>query len=324
MKRIKITFKKAAFTLALLFGLMFSGNLKAQTYTFVAYQDYNGDGFKDWYYWVTGSGGKYAAILHGIPSGTWPVGNQIHWRHFFLGYDSRTVNISGGIDLDGYGGLELVVWLMPQADELVITDRTWSTKGYHVGSTGINSWVYCNNSWTDLDGQPGAEIMINYYARSASSKKGLMIRHRSQSTKATWSCFNLNTAENADETGDSREGVDNSFDNTEFKEKESIMNTRLENLVVTHYAKEFKLEELMRIGERIRISPNPVKNIINVTVNTLDETIRQIIVTDISGKTVLTSNSNSRSVDISKLNKGLYLVRVQTDKETYMKKVLKE
>lgn len=328
MKKLKGRLEKfrIAFTLFLL--LVLCGNVKAQQFNLFRYADFNGDALPDWAYWTSNA---YIGILHGIPGGAWPVGSQVRWTWYYYGNGGAgTYIVNGGTDLDGYSGLEVTMWLAVQQTMYVITDRTMLTKGYYVGFTGINQWVQCNNSFTNLDGLPGAEIMLNYYARSNSSKKGYMIRHRSQTTKSTWSCFNLTSAvensggiNSAHESDDSENLMDNSFDNSEFFKKGRLMEGRLEKLVVPPYAKEFKLEELLSIGEEIRVSPNPAQNTINIAL-TGGEFIQKIIITNASGSIVLSSNSNSNSVDISKFSKGIYFVRIRTSKKTFTKKILKE
>jgi hypothetical protein len=326
MKKPKNKRKGYGVTLILFLSLIFSTHVKSQTYTLYSYGDVTGDALADWTYYVSNG---YMGVLKGIPSGQYPTGTQAVWAFYYIGTYVGTTIAHTAIDLDGYQGWEIPIWLMPNQSFYIITPRTNSGKGYYVGSTGINSWVQCNNSWTNLDGLPGNEIMLNYYARSASSKKGLMIRHRVSATKSTWSCFNLTREAGGTEDPSEPEDeiVNNNFDNTEFMEKGRIMteqmNKLFKGLVIPPYAKEFKVEDLLPVTGTITISPNPAVNTVSIKTATPDEIIRQVVISNVSGKPVQTLNGNSRQVDISQLKKGLYFIRVVTDKAMYSEKVLK-
>ncbi|MBN8642926.1 MAG: T9SS type A sorting domain-containing protein [Flavobacteriales bacterium] len=68
------------------------------------------------------------------------------------------------------------------------------------------------------------------------------------------------------------------------------------------------------------IHPNPAQNII--TVNT-SETIKEIIVFDMSGKKVTIVSSSINSIDISSLSQGLYTISIVGENETYSSKFIK-
>jgi len=73
------------------------------------------------------------------------------------------------------------------------------------------------------------------------------------------------------------------------------------------------------ISENINIYPNPTNGIIN-----FDKVgnITKVEITDISGKIVKTfSNKN---IDISELNSGIYFLKIKTDNETVVTKVIKK
>jgi photosystem II stability/assembly factor-like uncharacterized protein len=74
----------------------------------------------------------------------------------------------------------------------------------------------------------------------------------------------------------------------------------------------------------VSIYPNPARDILNFT--TTDNTsINNVSILDISGKVVLNSNNfNSNSVDISKLQSGVYFVKFSSDEKSIVKKFIKE
>ena len=69
--------------------------------------------------------------------------------------------------------------------------------------------------------------------------------------------------------------------------------------------------------EKVNIFPNPVKSILNIQI---DRPSWQIIILDVAGRTILYS-SNQKSVDVSMLKEGMYLVNIQADDLQTTKKI---
>lgn len=62
----------------------------------------------------------------------------------------------------------------------------------------------------------------------------------------------------------------------------------------------------------IRISPNPAHDIINIDTS---ETIREILVFDISGKKIAIVKASENSIDVSSLQEGIYIIKVINESE---------
>ncbi len=71
----------------------------------------------------------------------------------------------------------------------------------------------------------------------------------------------------------------------------------------------------------INIAPNPVEEYLNVTIPA-DEKLVAMEILDNSGKTIITSNKLSENV--KSLSSGQYILKVQTDQNTYSLKMLKK
>ena len=73
----------------------------------------------------------------------------------------------------------------------------------------------------------------------------------------------------------------------------------------------------------VNIYPNPTSGRINVVVNN-GNNIDDVFVLDITGKVLMSesANSNSVSIDLSSFAKGMYLVKVVTAEDSYVKKVV--
>lgn len=80
-------------------------------------------------------------------------------------------------------------------------------------------------------------------------------------------------------------------------------------------------------SESLKLSPNPVKNELTFTIAE-DEKILSYAVFDTTGnevmKKALTEDSNTKTVNLSDLRKGFYIITVESDKTVYQEKVIKE
>jgi len=72
------------------------------------------------------------------------------------------------------------------------------------------------------------------------------------------------------------------------------------------------------------IFPNPANHTIQVSTNGLMDNIMRYQIIDMSGKIVKQARFNSEIIEISELNKGLYLLNLKTDKEIISKKIMLE
>lgn len=74
-------------------------------------------------------------------------------------------------------------------------------------------------------------------------------------------------------------------------------------------------------NSNIAIYPNPTSGLLNVVANS---NIDEVVVLDIAGNVMMTesANANNVSLDLSSLAKGMYLVKVVTAEDSYIKKVV--
>ena len=79
--------------------------------------------------------------------------------------------------------------------------------------------------------------------------------------------------------------------------------------------------ETFIIDKEITIYPNPANEILNIKNN---ERIKNVTIYDILGKVVLEKNVDFEQINISNLISGLYLVKISTESETVVKKIIKE
>lgn len=73
-------------------------------------------------------------------------------------------------------------------------------------------------------------------------------------------------------------------------------------------------------SNRIKIYPNPVSDVLQISSHTGFDMVR---IYDTTGKEVLTSDY-SKTVDVSHLTKGIYFVKVLTNGSTYYQKIIKK
>lgn len=74
-----------------------------------------------------------------------------------------------------------------------------------------------------------------------------------------------------------------------------------------------------------KIAPNPVKKLLNIILPNAQESV-SIEVFDVLGKRVYSSEINGlkKSINVSEWNKGLYLVRMTSDKGSQTKRLIKQ
>jgi len=82
-------------------------------------------------------------------------------------------------------------------------------------------------------------------------------------------------------------------------------------------------------NENITIYPNPTNGIFTISFENspLKKGVRGILITDITGKIVYSENKNTGNkiqIDISKENKGIYILKIQTNKKIISSKILKQ
>lgn len=74
-----------------------------------------------------------------------------------------------------------------------------------------------------------------------------------------------------------------------------------------------------KIG-KLDIFPNPSTNIVYIKT---DETIRHVSLYDLSGRIIITQNSNSYYINVSNIPKSIYILEVKTENGIYTKKLIK-
>jgi len=77
------------------------------------------------------------------------------------------------------------------------------------------------------------------------------------------------------------------------------------------------------IANEISVVPNPVNDVLNVSLKN-QEPIKSIIVTDINGRQILSSTNNTTTIDVSRLQAGMYILTLQTDTAILTHKFIKK
>ena len=77
-------------------------------------------------------------------------------------------------------------------------------------------------------------------------------------------------------------------------------------------------------NKELLIYPNPANDFLNIIIPDCDDCIGKFIIFDISGKEVYSENlnQNSNQISLSEMNSGIYIVKVITNNEIIVKKIL--
>lgn len=83
---------------------------------------------------------------------------------------------------------------------------------------------------------------------------------------------------------------------------------------------------IVESGSLLNIFPNPTADIVNIKLS--EETIKELTIFDVTGKIVYKSDNNINNsqtqVNISALNRGIYHIRIKTDKNIFSQKIVKK
>ena len=71
------------------------------------------------------------------------------------------------------------------------------------------------------------------------------------------------------------------------------------------------------------VYPNPAKNQINLQFPN-QENVDKIVITDLTGKVILTQTTNTTQVNVASLSKGMYILQAFSGKEKFTSKFIKE
>ena len=77
------------------------------------------------------------------------------------------------------------------------------------------------------------------------------------------------------------------------------------------------------LNKSFSIAPNPATDILQLKVKN-NQTINQITIRDITGKTVMSPTSNNNTVDIKKLNSGIYFLQAKINDKSVIQKFIKK
>ena len=84
--------------------------------------------------------------------------------------------------------------------------------------------------------------------------------------------------------------------------------------------------EILQAGGMVKLYPNPVSNILNVSVLGVIRAEASFQITDITGKIVMTKSiiNNPQAIDISRLAKGVYMIKVNNNGKEITSKFTKQ
>jgi hypothetical protein len=83
------------------------------------------------------------------------------------------------------------------------------------------------------------------------------------------------------------------------------------------------IDEKNGLSSGVEIYPNPVKN--QLFIDGLNGQINQLVITDYSGKVVLSINdTNTKNINVSELNQGIYILKISTNKGIATKQFIKK
>jgi Metallo-peptidase family M12/Secretion system C-terminal sorting domain/Reprolysin family propeptide len=78
------------------------------------------------------------------------------------------------------------------------------------------------------------------------------------------------------------------------------------------------------ISASVKLIPNPARELVYIHMEREERTVKYLIIMDISGRILLRKNDNTRSIDISRFNPGVYFYTIQTEVRIHSGKFIKQ
>jgi hypothetical protein len=70
------------------------------------------------------------------------------------------------------------------------------------------------------------------------------------------------------------------------------------------------------------VFPNPIKSVLEI--NSVDQQIDKVVIMDLLDKNVMEVSDNPKQINVEHLQKGIYLLKIFSNGQTYMKKIIKQ
>ena len=80
--------------------------------------------------------------------------------------------------------------------------------------------------------------------------------------------------------------------------------------------------DIIHLDDKLTLSPNPVNNELRINVG--NNIIKQIIITDLTGKKLMSWDSNLSTIQLTDLSSGVYIIQVKTEDKILHAKFIKE
>lgn len=107
-----------------------------------------------------------------------------------------------------------------------------------------------------------------------------------------------------------------------FTGKDLTPTTIIENVnLVSNNCKVLGIEQYVSADDVLKIYPNPVNNLMTIIT---DSVISSILIYNLTGKKVKEFKSSSDTYDVRELSKGMYFIKIQTNKDERIMKLIKE
>jgi len=189
---------------------------------------------------------------------------------------------------------------------LICNNNTISTLNLNNNAfhNSLNNVLHCNNNnLSTLALQNGANTLLNgEYATNPGSSTLVYEQRFDATNNPNLSCIFVDDVANC---------------NTNWLGKDATSN------YVSTQQECDNLQNEEFITNSFTIYPNPVNDILFIE-NNNNNMIQKIVVYDVMGKTVIEQNDNVAQIDFSNITKGLYLLKITSEKETIIKKIIKK
>jgi hypothetical protein len=82
-------------------------------------------------------------------------------------------------------------------------------------------------------------------------------------------------------------------------------------------------QDLQKKSDNITLYPNPVQELLNVSVKNPDTKIEKISIINLAGQTITDFYSNETKYNLNNIKAGLYIIEISTNKGKFRQKITK-
>ncbi|GGE97539.1 Por secretion system C-terminal sorting domain-containing protein [Chishuiella changwenlii] len=274
------------------------------------------------------SNGATSSTIKGLVAGNYSVtitdaANRTKTENYSVTQPSA-INVASSKTDTGCGGANGAAAVIPTGGTLPYT-YLWSNGAT---TSSINNLAAGNYSVTITDGN-GCNVIRNFTINSSDSAPapGIKLSFRNGDQLSVFETIGENikwyqSKEDASQHINSISNTTQIVNNTTYYATQTVDGCEsIEALTINAQSETLNSSDLL-LNSSFKLYPNPTNDILRISTN---EKINKVIVSDYNGRKLFERAPNAKNeVDVNSLSKGVYIIKIFTDKESKTMKFIKD